>query len=418
MLRLFLATMLISGFSACSTQKTPHKMLSLDRNFVETELKDASKQIKYLAASIEESDIPTTFSNGKHVNWGTSWWCSGFYPGTVLYLYEYTKDPELLSEAKRKLKYLEKEKNNTTTHDLGFMLYCSFGNALRITGDSTAYKNILIKGAESLSTRYKDVTKTIRSWDGGKNWDGQPWTYPVIIDNMMNLEFLTQASKISGNKKFYDIAVTHANTTIKNHFRKDYSSYHVVDYNDKTGSIVGKKTAQGAFDESAWSRGQSWALYGYLTMYRDTNDKRYLELARNIAQFYINHPNLPADLIPYWDMDQNKLTQDNKYYKQRDLRDVSTASIMASAFLELSLYVDKKESQFYITKAEKMLQSLASKPYKADYKEAGGYILKHSVGSIPHKTEVDVPLTYADYYYVEALIRYMRMLDGEDVIKQ
>lgn len=418
MFRLFTCILGIGVLASCGTQKQTTNKLTLEKQFVQDELTDAAKQIKYLASSVKESDIPTTFSNGKHVNWGTSWWCSGFYPGTVLYLYEYTKDPELLSEAKRKLKYLEKEKNNTTTHDLGFMLYCSFGNALRITGDSTAYKSILIKGAESLSTRYKDVTKTIRSWDGGKNWDGQPWTYPVIIDNMMNLEFLTQASKISGNKKFYDIAVTHANTTIKNHFRKDYSSYHVVDYNDKTGGIVGKKTAQGAFDESAWSRGQSWALYGYLTMYRDTNDKKYLELARNIAQFYINHPNLPADLIPYWDMDQNKLTQDNKYYSQRDLRDVSTASIMASAFLELSLYVDKKESQFYVAKAEKMLQSLASKPYKADYKEAGGYILKHSVGSIPHKTEVDVPLTYADYYYVEALIRYVRMLDGEDVIKQ
>ena len=403
-------------YTSCATKKTVSNQYSLDKQFVDKELKDATKQIKYLASQVQPKDIPTTFSKGKHVNWGTSWWCSGFYPGTVLYLYEYTNDKELLDEAKEKLKYLEKEKNNTTTHDLGFMLYCSFGNALRLVGDSVKNKEVLITGAESLSTRFKDVTKTIRSWDGGKNWDGQPWTYPVIIDNMMNLEFLTQASKLSGNPKFKDIAITHANTTLKNHFRKDYSSYHVIDYNDKDGSIIGKKTAQGAFDESSWSRGQAWALYGYTMMYREVGDQAYLNQARGIARFYLNHPNLPEDLIPYWDMDQNKLDASSQYYSQKDLKDVSTAAIIASALIELSRYTYGAESLNYLQKAELMLKSLSSKPYKADYKEAGGYILKHSVGSIPHKTEVDVPLTYADYYYIEALIRYNRLLNKKSVI--
>lgn len=402
--------------SSCASKKADTNKYALSTQFVDEQLKDATEQIKYLASQVESKDIPTTYSNGKHINWGTSWWCSGFYPGTVLYLYEYTKDRELLEEAKEKLQYLEKEKHNTTTHDLGFMLYCSFGNALRIVGDSTKNIEVLITGAESLSTRFKDITKTIRSWDGGKNWDGNPWTYPVIIDNMMNLEFLTQATKLSGNPKFKEIAITHANTTLKNHFRNDFSSYHVVDYNDKTGNIVGKKTAQGAFDESAWSRGQAWALYGYTMMYREVKDESYLQQARGIANFYLNHPNLPEDLIPYWDMDQNKLNDDSKYYSQKDLRDVSTAAIIASALLELSQYTKGAESKNYINKAEKMLKSLSSKPYKADYKEAGGFILKHSVGSIPHKTEVDVPLTYADYYYVEALLRYNRLLKGENVI--
>ncbi len=396
----------------------PNLKLSLDSQFVSTQLDDAAKQIKYLASSVSEEAMPTTFSKGKHVNWGTGWWCSGFYPGTVLYLYEYSKDPELLAEAKTKLKYLEKEKNNKGTHDLGFMLFCSFGNALRLTGDSAAYKDILMTGAESLSTRYKDVTKAIRSWDGGKNWDGQPWSYPVIIDNMMNLEFLTQATKISGNRKYYDIAVQHANTTMMNAIRPDYSSYHVIDYNAKTGEVIGKKNAQGAFDESAWARGQGWALYGYTTMYRETGDTTYLDLARNIAKFYLNHPNLPKDLVPYWDMDQNKLTPESPYYSKKDLRDASTASIVASALLEMTQYVDKEEGQSYIDHVERMLKSLSSAPYKADYKTNGGYVLKHSVGSIPHKTEVDVPLTYADYYYVEALMRYRRLLKGEEVIKQ
>ena len=421
MLRPFLVLTFITfyfGLFSCTTQKVVNNSPAIDKAFINQQLQDASQQIKFLASSVQEKDMPTTFSRGKHVNWGTGWWCSGFYPGTVLYLYEYTKDPELLAEAKRKLHYLEKEKNNTSTHDLGFMLYCSFGNALRLTGDSAAYKNVLSTGAESLSTRYKEETKTIRSWDGGKNWDGQSWTYPVIIDNMMNLEFLAEVSKMTGNKKYLDIAVAHANTTMANHFRKDYSSYHVVDYDSKTGKVIAKKTAQGAFDESGWARGQAWALYGYTMMYRETGDKKYLEQARNIAKYYLNHPNLPEDLVPYWDMDQNKLTPDSKYYKQRNLRDVSTAAVMASALIELSQYTRGKEGENYLSKAGIMLQSLSKPPYKAAYKEAGGYILKHSVGSIPHKTEVDVPLTYADYYYVEALIRYLRLLDREPVIQR
>ncbi|WP_293938474.1 glycoside hydrolase family 88 protein [Sphingobacterium sp. UBA5996] len=407
----------MQGVSCSSQRNLTAVKLALDKEFVRSNLEDAHKQIAYLAASIGESDMPTTYKDGKYVNWGSSWWCSGFYPGTVLYLYEYTKDEKLLTEAKSKLKQLEKEKYNKGTHDLGFMLYCSFGNALRLTGDSVSYKGILSTGAASLATRFHEAPKTIRSWDGGKNWDGQSWTYPVIIDNMMNLEFLTEVSKMTGDQRYRDIAVQHANTTMVNHYRKDYSSYHVVDYNPQDGSIISRKTAQGAFDESAWARGQSWGLYGYTMMYRETGDRRYLEHARHIAQFYLNHPNLPKDLIPYWDMDQNKLTPDSKYYSQKDLRDVSTASVTASALLELAQYTTGSESQLYISKAEQMLRSLSAKPYKADYKEAGGYILKHSVGSIPHKTEVDVPLTYADYYYVEALVRYDRLLRGEKVIK-
>lgn len=406
------------GVQSCAQDKQDKKELKLSADFVEQNLNDAAKQIKYLESQIQESDIPTTFKDDKYVNWGTAWWCSGFYPGTALYLYEATGDQELLDIAKNKLKYLEKEKHNTTTHDLGFMLFCSFGNALRLTGDSTAYKEVLATGAQSLASRFKESTKTIRSWDGGKNWDGQPWTYPVIIDNMMNLEFLTQASKITGNPRFAEIAKTHANTTLKEHFRDNYSSYHVVDYNPEDGSVIAKKTAQGAFDESAWARGQAWALYGYTVMYRETKDIAYLDQARGIAEFYLNHPNLPADLVPYWDFDQDKLTAESKYYAQKDLRDASSAAIVASALLELSLYTEGEESKNYIAKAEQMLQSLSKPPYKADYKDNGGYILKHSVGSIPHKTEVDVPLTYADYYYVEALIRYDRMLRGEVVIKQ
>lgn len=389
-----------------------NKNLELTSGFIDSQLRFSSQQIRHLEKNTPENQFPKTYENGENKHSNSSWWCSGFYPGTLLYLYEGTGDKELLGYATKKLKHLEQEKHNKRTHDLGFMLYCSFGNALRLTGDSASYKEILMTGANSLASRYHDKPQAIKSWDWGK------WHYAVIIDNMMNLEFLTQASKISGDPKYREIAITHANTTIRNHFRPDYSSYHVVDYDEHTGNIVAKKTHQGAFDESAWSRGQGWALYGYVMMFRETSKKEYLQQAINIAEYILNHPNLPEDLIPYWDFDKDQLTEDNKMYAYRDLRDVSAAALYASALLELSLYADDwDKGKIYLKKAEKILQNLSSPVYQAKLGENGGYILKHSVGALLLNSEVDVPLTYADYYYVEALVRYQRLLAGEPIIK-
>lgn len=374
-----------------------------DIQFINRNLDDAVKQIKVLARNTPEDLMPKTFENGSNKTSETWWWTSGFYPGTLLYLYEYSKDKELLKLAQDKLKILEKEKLNTTTHDLGFMLYCSFGNAMRITGDTTRYKEILTTGASSLATRYSPVTRAIRSWDHDN--------FPVIIDNMMNLEFLTSTSRLSGDKRFYDIAVTHANTTMKNHYRKDVSCYHVVDYDPKTGGIIKKKTNQGAFDESAWARGQAWGLYGYAMMYRETGNKQYLSFAEKIAGYMLGHPNMPADLIPYWDFNAPDLPAGNKYAKYSRYRDASTASLMASAFIEMSTMVKGKTSKAYLKTAETILVNLSSAAYKAPIGTNGGYILEHSVGSLPHNSEVDVPLTYADYYYVEALLRYKKLLE-------
>ncbi|MCL4640994.1 MULTISPECIES: glycoside hydrolase family 88 protein [Olivibacter] len=376
---------------------------TLKKDFIEKNLNEAIKQIDYLGSNTPSEKLPRTYEAGKSISSGTGWWTSGFYPGTLLYLYEYSGNEELLNRAKQKLKLLEKEKNNTTTHDLGFMLYCSFGNILRLTGDRSAYKDVLLTGANSLISRFNPVTKTIRSWEG--------WTYPVIIDNMMNLEFLTQASKISGEKKYQDIAITHANTTMKNHYRNDMSCYHVVDYNPQTGDIVAKKTAQGAFDESAWARGQAWGLYGYTMMYRETKRKEYLQFAKKIATYILNHPNMPDDGVPFWDFNAPDLPASSPYASQyKQYRDASAAAIIASALLELSTYVKNTKAKEYVNAAEKMLVSLSSDSYKAPIGSNGGFILMHSVGSIPHKSEIDVPLTYADYYYVEALLRYRNLL--------
>ena len=390
----------LQGASCQGKRKLVKDRLTLDQAFVNQNLEDAKKQISYLASSVKEADIPTTFQNGKYVNWGSSWWCSGFYPGTVLYLYEYSNDTKLLDEAKRKLKYLEKEKNNKGTHDLGFMLYCSFGNALRLTNDSSAYKNVLSTGAASLATRYKDATKTIRSWDGGKNWDGQSWTYPVIIDNMMNLEYLYWSANKFNKPEYAKAANTHALTTIKNHFRKDYSSYHLVDYDPKTGKVLKKGTHQGVTDDSAWARGQAWGLYGYTMCYENTKNPKFLDQAEHIASFIMNHPKMPKDKVPVWDFDVHNALDTAELAP----RDASAAAVIASALLDLSTQV--KDGKKYADYAEDILKSLSSDAYLAKPGENSYFLLKHSVGAFLYNSEIDTPLDYADYYYLEALKRY------------
>jgi uncharacterized protein YyaL (SSP411 family) len=261
----------------------------------------------------------------------------------------------------------------------------------------------MLTGAASLASRFNPDYGVIKSWDGWKEYD-----YPVIIDNMMNLEFLFWAAKASGNKKYYNLSVTHADNTIKNHFRKDFSSYHVVCYG-KAGKVLAQKTHQGAADSSAWARGQGWGLYGYTVMYRETKQKKYLEQAEHIANFILNHPNLPEDKIPYWDFNAPGIPNEE--------RDVSAATVMSSALFELSQY-SKKNTKKYFDAATAMLSSLTTAKYKADIGTNGNFILKHSVGSKPHHSEVDVPLVYADYYYLEALLRYKKITDaGKSKVK-
>jgi unsaturated chondroitin disaccharide hydrolase len=374
----------------------PQKKAALQKNLSQTinqNFEDASAQYKLMMGRLPAGRFPKTYyaQNDSLETSGSGWWCSGFYPGTLLYLYEQTKDQSLLAEANRVLELLKKEKDNTTTHDLGFMMYCSFGNANRIK-PGKEYENILLTSARSLSTRFNPKVGCIKSWDS------KPSDFLVIIDNMMNLELLFWATRFSGDSSFYKIAVTHANTTIKNHFRPDYSSYHVVNYDPQTGAVQQKRTAQGAADESAWARGQAWGLYGFTVTYRETKDPKYLDQANHIAQFILHHPNLPADKIPYWDFNAPGIPN--------TLRDASAAAIIASALLELSNYSNKEQANEYISAAEKIIQTLSFPEYKAAPGNNGGFILEHGVGHMPNKTEVDVPLTYADYYFVEAMHRY------------
>lgn len=285
---------------------------------------------------------------------------------------------------------MEKEKTNGTTHDMGFKVFCSVGNAFRLTGNAHD-KEVIIEAAKTLATRFNPKTGVILSWDHSRD----KWVNPVIIDNMMNLELLFEATKLTGNSSFYKIAVSHANTTMKNHFREDFSSYHVVDYDPKTGEILKKTTHQGYSNSSAWARGQAWGLYGYTMCYRYTKNPVYLKQAENIAKFIFNNPNMPKDLVPYWDFNAPQIPNEP--------RDASAAAVIASGLYELSKY--SKQGGDYYKKANQILNSLST-TYIAPVGTAKGFILLHSTGSKPSNSEVDVPLNYADYYYLEALLRY------------
>lgn len=317
-------------------------------------------------------------------------WRSGFFPGQLWYLYELTGDNRWKELAKTYTAGVENEKWNARTHDMGFKVYCSFGNGYRLTNDP-AYRDIIIQSARTNIKRFNPKTGCIRSWDHNRD----KWDYPVIIDNMMNLELLFEATKLTGDSSFYRIAVSHANTTLKNHFRPDFSSYHVIDYDTLTGSVRKKNTHQGYSHESAWARGQAWGLYGYTMCYRETKNPAYLKQAENIAGFILNHPNMPEDLVPYWDFNDPEIPNVS--------RDASAAAVMASAFYELAGY--SKNAGQYKKAADKIMKSLSGSNYLAPFGTNHGFLLLHSTGNRPSNSEVDVPLNYADYYYLEALLR-------------
>lgn len=321
-------------------------------------------------------------------------WRSGFFPGSVWHLYALTGDEKWKTLAEKYTEALDKVQYLTWHHDVGFMVGCSYLNGLRFASKEE-YKEVIVQTAKSLSTRFRPIAGIIQSWDVDKGWQAKRgWKCPVIIDNMMNLELLFEATRISGDSTYYNIAVSHADKTLKNHFRMDASSYHVIDYDPETGEIRSKQTAQGYADESAWARGQAWAVYGYTVCYRYTHKLEYLEQASRVYDFIFTHKNMPEDLVPYWDFDALNIPNEP--------RDASAAAIIASALYEMGVYLKEKK---YKETADKIMNSLFSPAYRAEIGSNGNFILMHSVGSIPHHSEIDVPLNYADYYYLEALMR-------------
>jgi hypothetical protein len=321
-------------------------------------------------------------------------WTSGFFPGELWYMYEYTGADSWAEAARSRTALIEREKSNGTTHDMGFKICCSFGNGYRLTGDPH-YREVLLESARTLATRYNPAVKAIRSWDHSRS----QWDFPVIIDNMMNLELLFRAFRESGDSTFYRVAVDHAETTMKNHFRADYSTYHVIGYDPLSGRIVQRNTHQGYAHESTWSRGQGWAIYGFTMCYRETGRADFLAQAIRAADYFFDHPNLPEDGIPYWDFDA-PVAPDTP-------RDVSAAAVVASALYELST-CDKERGSLWRDRADRITENL-SNHYLAPAGGAHGFLLLHSTGSKAHDSEVDVPLVYADYYFLEALLRKQKL---------
>ena len=358
---------------------------------LEAQMELSLKELNALGNTTGNKVNPRTVRNDSLILVAPRDWCSGFYPGNLWFLYELTGKEQWKKQAEYYTQKIEKEQFNRGTHDLGFKMLGSFGNGWRLKTNESAYRDILIQSAKTLSTRFNPKTGVIRSWDHSRD----KWNNPVIIDNMMNLELLFWAFRQTKDSSFYRIAVSHANTTMKNHFRPDFSSYHVIDYDINTGLVTKKNTHQGFSHESAWSRGQAWALYGYAVCYRETGDKKYLQQAENIAQFIFSHPRLPSDLIPYWDFDDPKIPNVP--------RDASAAAVTASALYQL-VQQKSKHSKDYLQKAEKIIQSLSSPTYLASVGSNHGFLLKHSTGGLPNGFEIDAPIVYADYYFLEALI--------------
>ena len=349
--------------------------------------------------------MPRSIANGK-----TEWrkvdyhdWTSGFWPGILWYEFEYTKDEKWKAKADSfQQSLLPLLDSSAIDHDLGFVMYNSFGNGYRLTKNE-AYKKTLLRAADTLATLFNQKVGTILSWPRavpGVDW---PLRHNTIMDNMINLELLFWASKNGGSHNLYDMAVSHATVTMNNHFRPDYTSYHAVVYDTATGKKIRGITHQGYSDSSMWARGQSWAIYGFTMCYRETKKAEFLDFAQKVTDVYLDR--LPKDLIPYWDFNDPSIPNTP--------RDASAACVVASALLELSTFVkDNDKAKMYRDKAERMLQEL-SIHYRS--RAANDAFLLHSTGHKPNGGEIDASIIYADYYYIEALLRAKKSSEFKNI---
>ena len=413
---LFVATLFACSFSFAQETTTT----ASEKDFVKENMEFAAKQYGILLSDIQGQPGLPYSGNGKDKPYleASSLWTAGFFPGSLWYLSDYLKDENLQKAALKYTQMMESSKSFTDNHDIGFMMYCSYGNANRFAPQKE-YEEILAESARSLSTRFRPKAGVIQSWNFFKSWHGDKvYDFPVIIDNMMNLELLFHVSEVSGDDRYRKIALSHAEKVMKNQVRKDYSCFHIVYYDPETGLPIKGETSQGYADNSSWSRGQAWGIYGFTMVYRYTQDKRFLHVAQKMADFYLDHPNLPADKVAWWDFNayQEGYTpgiRSNANRVTTNYRDASAAACVSSALLELSTYCKGTQKAKYLEGAKQILHTLGSPKFRAPLGQNSDFILMHNVGSIPHNNEIDVPLSYADYYFIEALHRYNRYLNKQ-----
>ncbi len=392
-------TLLFTAFAAGAATPQPSMQKVVDKA-----LKFSTEQSMRLYRSVKDSAnlLPRTADGERLITCSSRWWTSGFYPGTLWYLYEYSLDPTVRAAAEQMTDRLAPEQFQTDNHDIGFQINCSYGNGYRLTGRQD-YRQALVNAGNSLAKRFDPAVGCTRSWNSRK------WEFTVIIDNMMNLELFGVSSGLTGDRTHYDMACSHASKTMKNHFRPDGSSYHVVSYDSLRGRVLNQVTHQGVSDASSWSRGQAWGLYGFTMMYRQTGRQEYLDHAIKVGNYIMNHPRLPKDKIPYWDFDAPDIP--------KAMRDASAGAIMAAAYVELSTYVPGEQGEKFLRLAEQQITSLASPSYCAKPGKNANFIVEHCLGFMAKQYEIDAPLAYADYYFVEALIRYKRLLEGKSPVQ-
>ncbi|NMH88381.1 glycoside hydrolase family 88 protein [Flavivirga algicola] len=396
---ILLICIVIVGCIQSGKANQTEKKFQKEKGFtIEGQILAAEENYKLLVNSARQANnIPRTLEDNaiKWINNGFDW-TEGFFPGSLWYMYELTNNDKWKKEAIY-FQELNFDDRFASSHDLGFVFQCSYGNSFRLT-KAKQNKRALIDASNALIDRFSEAVGCIKSWDVDSGWQKQrDWQYPVIIDNMMNLELLFETSLLTGEDKYKNIAISHANMTLKNHFRENNSSYHVVDYDSISGKIRSKQTAQGYAHNSSWARGQAWGLYGFTVSYRYTKNPEYLTQAKKIADYILSNPTISKENIPYWDYNAPNIPNEPK--------DVSAAAIVASALIELSQYSDKK----YLDKAKDIIETLSTDTYFVESGTNGNFLLKHSVGSIPHGAEIDVPLNYADYYYLESLVRLRKL---------
>jgi len=354
-----------------------------------------NKYREYITSHSDTTLFPRCYDNDSAIMVPPGDWTSGFFPGILWNLYDFSGDDLFLYAAQSWTNTLKEECHNTSTHDVGFVINSSFGQAFRITRDES-YREVLDTAAQSLASRYDDNLKCIKSLD-----ENEYYKYPVLIDNMVNLEILYKAWQWNEDPRYYRIANDHALNTMEMHFRPDFSAFQVVDFDPGTSLPRYKGSFQGYSDSSAWARGQSWGLYGFVLAFRETRDRIFLDQSLRIATYILEHENFPEDGIPYWDFNAPDIPAAP--------RDATSAVILASALIELSSYEEVKQPEKYLDVAENIIYSLLTRDYIAGEHEYENFVLKHGVGSIPGDSEVNVALIYGDYYLLEALMKYKNL---------
>jgi len=361
---------------------------------------------EHLEASVLEVKDSTRFpSYAPHnLQWSyfnSGGWTSGFYPGCLWLAYELSGRNEFKTWAKRWTAGLEKEAENTGTHDLGFMFGCSFGNGIKNVSpdEAVTYKETLVMAAITLDKRYSPKVGMLRCY-----WDEPPFSqdttlFPVVVDIMMNLELLFWGTEHGAPASLKEHAISHALNTYRDFVRPDGSSYHVVRYNKDSGTIFNKGQLQGQNENSTWTRGHAWFIYGMTVCYRYTKDETFLTKACLLADYFLKR--LTPDNVSAWDFDSKP--------EYKDTKDASATAIVSSALFELSTYVkDPTRKEKYLDKATAMLAALCSKKYLAEGEKTNALLL-HSTQYLtqPGNQNTDKPAIFADYYFLEAIKRYL-----------